>query len=155
MRQLIILGAVVISMVVIIGCSSDSRKEQVAEAKKAQPIVKAIYQFHRDKGEYPKSLDSLDPAYFPKSVINSIGSGWEYSLFGTNGFRLSKRPQDKKWRVHYWESGLYGSWMALHPKRNLRELSLPDMKTEVTKEKILTNKASQAIVAPSAPQPER
>ena len=49
-------------------------------------IVDAIENYHKDKGQYPKSLDDLIPEYLEKIPVTVTGEEYKYGVFEVEGF---------------------------------------------------------------------
>lgn len=89
MRHSAVLLAVV--MLVLSACSRTS--EFKAQAELGQPIVRAIDNYHRQRGNYPASLADLVPKYLAAAPDIPDESkhkfrGWDYSIV-TNGTAIS------------------------------------------------------------------
>jgi hypothetical protein len=97
MRPRISLMAVVLGVVGFIGLYAVlSRPFQFREqARRGQPIVRAIEEFKKQTGEYPVTLGDLVPKYLPEAPEtpdrpNHKSEGWEYCTL-TSGVTVTYR----------------------------------------------------------------
>jgi hypothetical protein len=73
-----------------LGCSRDNPREERTLAASAKPIVAAIYQFHHERGLWPRDLDELDPDYLKREQSR----GWVYEPWYNGRWTLSNYSPD-------------------------------------------------------------
>jgi hypothetical protein len=78
-------GFVIVALVIFLHILLDRTDEFRIQAKRGQPIVRAIDSYRKDVGRYPVSLSVLIPKYLSQMPDTSYPSGhkfdgWEYRV---------------------------------------------------------------------------
>jgi hypothetical protein len=95
-----ICAVVIAGLLLAFGCSEKNSApliEEKACAKSANEIVAAIYQFHHERGLWPRDLDELDPDYLKRDRSR----GWAYETWYNGRWTLSSLSVDLREEVRF------------------------------------------------------
>jgi hypothetical protein len=111
----------------LVSCSVEHKRI----AEEGQPIIRAIYQYKRNTGNYPENLSALVPEYLKEAPFEDWKRGWKYSPADsrgfTSGFMLSRFSVGYKTRVEYIDDGTAVGW-RVNAEGDKTPLDLPNMK---------------------------
>jgi len=130
----------ILGLLVLCSCSADHS----GRAQDGQPIVRAIYSFREDTGNYPTNLSVLAPSYLAVAPVEDWKRGWSYgpadSSGFTDGFNLSRWSTGYKTRVEYVDDSISAGW-RVNAEGKKTPLILPSMKAS-------SNRAIERTISP-------
>jgi len=129
--KILFVSVLIICTLALVSCSVEHKRVAV----EGQPIIRAVYQYKREMGNYPENLSTLAPKYLNAAPLEDWKRGWHYSPADsrgfTNGFMLSRFSVGYKTRVEYVDDGNTAGW-RVNAEGDKTQLDLPSMKLAPT-----------------------
>jgi hypothetical protein len=139
MKTTIQMAALLMMLCGTVGCSPATLSDRDRQGLTAgQQILTAIYQYHADHGQYPASLDTLVPDYYPTPIDGGKRrSMWSYRPPQTNDIEMITLSwgRGRQSRLIYMDTGQKRGWSKMFEGGRSVAVTAPDVRSAVEKER--------------------